>query len=75
MKSIQDLRVKIKLQQYNYYNFKYVLEKAERFFEILHIIKNKKQILFCCKCHSEVYNGTLEKDIYITEIKRLKKAL
>jgi len=42
VKSVKDLRAKIKRQGYNYYNYKYILEKAERFFEILHVIRKKK---------------------------------
>jgi hypothetical protein len=75
IKSVKDLRFKIKPYKYNYYNYKYVLENSKRFFNIVHIIRNRKQITLCFKCHSEVHDSTIKSNIVIQAIKKLKKLL
>ena len=75
VKSIKDLRSKIKPYKYNYYNYKYVLENPKQFFNIVHIIRNRKQVTLCFQCHSEIHNGTIESNTVIRAIKKLKKLL
>jgi hypothetical protein len=75
IKSVKDLRSKIKPYKYNYYNYKYVLENSKRFFNVLHIIRNRKQVTLCFQCHSEVHDGTIKSNIAIRAIKKLKKLL
>lgn len=74
VKSIKDLKSKIKYI-YNYYNYKYVLENSKRFFNIVHIIRNRKQVTLCFQCYSEVHNGSIKSNFIIRAIKRLKKLL
>jgi len=69
IKSVKDLRNKIKAHKYNYYNYKYVLENSKRFFNIMHLTRNSKQITLCFQCHSEVHGGTIESNITIRAIK------
>lgn len=75
IESVKDLRSLIKLHKYNYYNYKYILENSKRFFNIVHVNRNRKQITLCSQCHSEIHKGTIESNIIIREIKKLKKLL
>lgn len=75
IQSVHDIRAKIKQEKYNYYNTKYILEHAKAFFEILHVIWNKKQILLCFKCYAEIESGTINENICVAEVKKLMRVL
>jgi hypothetical protein len=75
IKSIKDLREKIKLNKYNYFNYKYILDHPQTFFNIMHVILNKKQIIICIKCQNSIYRGTQKISIILKNIKKLKKEI
>jgi hypothetical protein len=43
--------------------------------QIVHIIRNRKQVTLCFKCHCEAHNGSINSDIITRAIKILKKLL
>jgi hypothetical protein len=74
-KSLKNLRNEIKLNKYNYFNYKYIIERPQKFFNIIHIINNKKKIIICIKCYTYIYKGTQKISLFLQNIKHLKKKI
>lgn len=71
IKSLLTLKFKIKYQSYNYFNFKYILEGGAPFFNILHLIRNSKQILFCFKCRNNSYFSFFKNIFSFSQLKKI----
>ena len=61
IKNIAKIRSEIKKLRFNYKNSKYLEHNANRIFKLIHVAKNRKQIVVCNNCHVKIHNKTLEK--------------
>ena len=62
VKHVAKIRSEFKKLRFNYKNSKYLEHNANRIFKLIHVAKNRRQIVVCLVCHDKIYNKTLEKN-------------
>lgn len=73
--SLDDIWVKIKKNKYNYYNIKYIQDNSMAFFDILHIIQNRKNIAICVICYTNIDSNIFPKKSIAIMVQKLKLIL
>ena len=65
LKSVSKLWKKIKNLKFKYRNTKYLENNANEVFKLIHLSKNRKQIVVCKNCHVNIHNKTLKKSLLL----------
>jgi len=60
IKSVKKIRQKIKKEKFIYTSKRVKKDNGRYVYQLLHAIRNKKQITVCVKCHSNIHYGVIE---------------